>query len=287
MVIAQRPCFFEVHLHDAQFLETKSHQDAYSKTPRERFTNIDRMVSECLVYSRSGTLTSFSLTCRRRRIKCDEGRPTCKSCSRSNRDCQYADTLEIQPQDNLENVADTANDNGTRAFTPGTSQEIGQHSPDLFPESIKELRSVHTSQSFPDQYTHYIFVSTAYPPMGTLHFSNQHYPTRLPQRHLTGTIHSPRTPSITSQKTSPQKPTKPINRSRPKIFHVRRLNIFCGGSQHSTLWLSDKPFLAIYDIREGFATMTSHQARVHHGTLPIRSHYDETNMPFSITLSAT
>ncbi|KAL4807999.1 hypothetical protein BDV18DRAFT_158119 [Aspergillus unguis] len=36
--------------------------------------------------------TTGCLTCRKRRVKCDDARPVCMRCSKSGRDCQYADS---------------------------------------------------------------------------------------------------------------------------------------------------------------------------------------------------
>ncbi|ENH62898.1 Transcriptional regulatory protein moc3 [Fusarium oxysporum f. sp. cubense race 1] len=38
------------------------------------------------------------LTCRRRRVKCDEGKPRCVQCSKSDRDCRYAQQLSVLVQ---------------------------------------------------------------------------------------------------------------------------------------------------------------------------------------------
>ncbi|KAF0319183.1 zn 2cys6 transcription factor, partial [Colletotrichum asianum] len=48
-----------------------------------------RLGHEGYEHPQDGEFSCF-LTCRRRRIKCDEGKPKCAQCSKSDRDCQYA-----------------------------------------------------------------------------------------------------------------------------------------------------------------------------------------------------
>lgn len=50
------------------------------------------MPNEDIVLRRVPLLTVLSLTCRKRRVKCDEGRPRCGHCNRSDRNCTYAQT---------------------------------------------------------------------------------------------------------------------------------------------------------------------------------------------------
>jgi len=43
-------------------------------------------------------LTEYSITCRRRHVKCDENRPHCDRCRKGNQTCIYADPHAAQPQ---------------------------------------------------------------------------------------------------------------------------------------------------------------------------------------------
>ena len=55
------------------------------------------MVSTCFARLDVASSTHFgpSITCRARRVKCDESKPTCRNCSKKNRPCQYPNSNSI------------------------------------------------------------------------------------------------------------------------------------------------------------------------------------------------
>ena len=62
--------------------------------------------------------TPASLTCRQRKLKCDELKPVCGQCTKANRNCQPSDTITFRHQ---HNPSMNANENGS---TPEQGQPL-------------------------------------------------------------------------------------------------------------------------------------------------------------------
>ncbi|RPA99376.1 hypothetical protein L873DRAFT_1684167 [Choiromyces venosus 120613-1] len=80
------------------------------------------------------------LTCRKRRIKCDEAHPSCKNCAKSKRDCLGYDPIfkaqpgpaAIQPAPSIGGGQNCAQTNSTAASSP-TSEVYDYHQPVIDP----------------------------------------------------------------------------------------------------------------------------------------------------------
>ncbi|UPL02055.1 hypothetical protein LCI18_012989 [Fusarium solani-melongenae] len=72
---------------------------------------------------------SYSLTCRKRRVKCDEGKPRCVQCSKSDRDCRYAQPSDSDQadRDNQPGIQGTASYQDTFTVPTETSVTFQLH----------------------------------------------------------------------------------------------------------------------------------------------------------------
>lgn len=60
----------------------------------------DRLVGFFSSYHRLLRLNSLSMTCRRRKLKCDEQKPRCGQCCKANRECQLSSGIVFRHQQN-------------------------------------------------------------------------------------------------------------------------------------------------------------------------------------------
>ncbi|KAM5466685.1 hypothetical protein MauCBS54593_005942 [Microsporum audouinii] len=71
--------------------------DASTPTPRPLVGTLQSGPSGGIQKSRQRAIAAC-LTCRRRKVKCDHGQPTCSPCLRGNRECTYVTSQPNQPQ---------------------------------------------------------------------------------------------------------------------------------------------------------------------------------------------
>lgn len=66
-------------------------------------------------YHKANLHATFSLTCRQRKLKCDESKPVCAQCKRANRECRPSDSVVFRHQQNA-----SLNGAGTRSSGSGS-----------------------------------------------------------------------------------------------------------------------------------------------------------------------
>ena len=68
------------------------------------------------------SLTCISLTCRKRRVKCDEVRPNCKNCERVDRECIYAEKASVPRRPRALSVRKPDEDPNANHTVPSNSE---------------------------------------------------------------------------------------------------------------------------------------------------------------------
>ncbi|KAF5848392.1 hypothetical protein GGP41_005768 [Bipolaris sorokiniana] len=76
--------------------------------------------------SRGLRTSTGCLTCRQRRVKCDEGRPNCQNCERVTRECVYAEKSSAprQPRALSARRPEEGSSTGTESVPPDSDQEV-------------------------------------------------------------------------------------------------------------------------------------------------------------------
>lgn len=84
-------------------------------------------ISACRVglelrWDQSTKTSESSLTCRTRRVKCDEGRPSCVNCSKKDRECRYGsqDSAHVQPRRQKRKTSDSRGSDAASELSAGT-----------------------------------------------------------------------------------------------------------------------------------------------------------------------
>ncbi|KAL6709807.1 hypothetical protein ACN47E_000592 [Coniothyrium glycines] len=109
--------------------------------------------------------TTGCLTCRRRRVKCDELRPRCATCTKSDRECQYtsatenssdfknneaAPALKSTPSSQSDVTTAVASPKAARQSLTDTDSQVFSNSPELFFDTpLSNVNSVPSPNSAP------------------------------------------------------------------------------------------------------------------------------------------
>lgn len=104
-----------------------------SRGREQRLVNLHRFLSKLIFEASSNrfdvvdvlTLSSGCLTCRKRRIKCDEGKPICNNCQKSRRQCEgYNQRIVFKPTDYQYFPHGAATITWHSGFVPGDEENI-------------------------------------------------------------------------------------------------------------------------------------------------------------------
>ncbi|KAL9561626.1 hypothetical protein ACKAV7_014182 [Fusarium commune] len=94
------------------------------------------------------------LTCRRRRVKCDEGKPRCVQCSKSDRDCRYAQQLSVlvQADQDISEAAKLRQDAVPEASCSGNSSTGGLSVTQETGDAENDQPSIEGTASYQDNF---------------------------------------------------------------------------------------------------------------------------------------
>lgn len=111
---------------------------------------------------------TYSLTCRKRRVKCDEGRPRCLQCSKSDRDCRYAQPSDVgQADTSVSETAGSREDAVRQAHCSRNSPGLTRGTVDSIKESYRDTFPVPTEASVAFQLHNSIDIPRQDDPPGT------------------------------------------------------------------------------------------------------------------------